>query len=478
MKRLKVILFLLAILGMQDSLYAEDRLIKVEVRAKKKKSEVKDKSDDLYRDWRTFDTRTVSEITDFKSVERVENLSSYGCDKTRKVESTGFFHTKKIGDRWWVVDPDGYAGVYTLVNSVTIPKGEQSKKAFSEKYRSKKDWIAQTSNILKSFGFDGAGCWSDTEQIIEYNKSADSPLAYCVTLRLMAGYGKKRGGTYQLPGNIGYPNQCIFVFDPEFEEYCNEQVAELVKYKDDKNLFGYFSDNELPISRNNLEGYLKLDNPNDPGRLAAEKYLRNKGIKKEQVTPEHGEEFAGIVADKYYSIVSSAIKKYDPNHMYIGSRLHGSAPHTESIVRAAGNYVDIISINYYGQWALTTKHRNNWLNWASNTPFMITEFYTKGMDSGLSNQSGAGWIVRTQADRGNAYQHFCLALLEAKNCVGWHWFKYADNDPTVKGVDPSNIDGNKGIINNDMEYYEPLVHRMKQLNVNRYALIEYFDKKE
>jgi hypothetical protein len=294
----------------------------------------------------------------------------------------------------------------------------------------------------------------------------------------MAGYGKKRGGTYQLPGNIGYPNQCIFVFDTEFEDYCDEQAKKLIKYKNDKNLFGYFSDNELPISRNNLEGYLKLDNPNDPGRMAAEKYLKDKGLTKKGITSEHKEEFAGIVADKYYDIVNRAIKKYDSNHMYIGSRLHSSAPHTESVVRAADKHVDIISINYYGQWALTKKHKTDWLRWAPNTPFMITEFYTKGMDSGLANQSGAGWIVRTQEDRGYAYQHFCLALLEAKNCVGWHWFKYSDNDPTVKGADPSNIDGNKGIIDNNMEYYQPLVRLMRQLNMNRYALIEYFDKKK
>ena len=30
----------------------------------------------------------------------------------------------------------------------------------------------------------------------------------------MSSYGKKRGGTFQKPGHTGYPNDCIFVFDP------------------------------------------------------------------------------------------------------------------------------------------------------------------------------------------------------------------------------------------------------------------------
>ena len=52
-----------------------------------------------------------------------------------------------------------------------------------------------------------------------------------IILNLMSGYGKKRGGTYQLPGNTGYPNQCIFVFDPESETYYDEMAQKLVANK-------------------------------------------------------------------------------------------------------------------------------------------------------------------------------------------------------------------------------------------------------
>ena len=52
----------------------------------------------------------------------------------------------------------------------------------------------------------------------------------------------------------GYPNQCIFVFDPEFETYCDEMAQKLVANKTDKNIIGYFSDNELPFGPKNLEG--------------------------------------------------------------------------------------------------------------------------------------------------------------------------------------------------------------------------------
>ena len=300
-------------------------------------------------------------------------------------------------------------------------------------------------------------------------------LTRSIILNLMSGYGKKRGGTYQLPGNTGYPNQCIFVFDPEFETYCDEMAQKLVANKMDKNIIGYFSDNELPFGPKNLEGYLTLQNPGDPGRVYAESWLKKQGITSQQITDEHREEFAGVVAERYYKVVSEAIRKYDPNHLYLGSRLHGKPKFIRQIVEAAGRYCDVVAINYYGAWTPSEKTMKHWGEWAQK-PFIITEFYTKGMDSGLANTTGAGFTVQTQQERGYAYQHFVLGLLESGNCVGWHWFRYQDNDPTAKGADPSNLDSNKGLIDNEYNLYKPLADAMKELNINAYRLADWFDQ--
>ena len=108
---------------------------------------------------------------------------------------------------------------------------------------------------------------------------------------------------------------------------------------------------------------------------------------------------------------------------------------------------------------------------------MITEFYTKGEDSELANTTGAGWNVRTQADRGLFYQNFVIELVKSKSCVGWHWFTYRDNDPEDLTTDPSNRDSNKGIVTWDLNYYTPLSDRMHELNVNLYELTRFYDKK-
>jgi hypothetical protein len=126
--------------------------------------------------------------------------------------------------------------------------------------------------------------------------------------------------------------------------------------------------------------------------------------------------------------------------------------------------------------AAKTKPSNAWQDYPTRLVGSLPD-YAKGMDSGFANTTGAGWVVKTQADRGRFYQNFTLGLLESGGCVGWHWFKYRDNDPTSKTADPSNLDSNKGIVNLRLEPYAPLLQAMHELNRQVYALAAFFDRR-
>jgi hypothetical protein len=108
----------------------------------------------------------------------------------------------------------------------------------------------------------------------------------------------------------------------------------------------------------------------------------------------------------------------DSNHLYLGSRLHGGDLKHTVVWNSAGPYVYAIAVNYYDVWTLDLKPATNWVAWLAE-PFFITEQYAKSMDSGLGDISGAGWTVKTQADRGKAHQNLTLGLLEHPGCVDW-----------------------------------------------------------
>ena len=418
--------------------------------------------------WQTYETRILAHLKGVRSPKR--DLNRYGGIPSDKTKKTGFWHPEKIDGRFWMVDPDGGLNVHRAVCSVTVGRGERNTAAYNKKFRTKEAWTKATAALLRENGFNGTGAWSDTALL-----AAEANLAFCLNLNLMSGYGRKRGGTYQKPGHTGYPNDCIFAFDPEFAAYCEQYAADtLPTYRNNPNFFGYFSDNEMPLGIKTLDNYLSIDNPNDPGRLASEAWIKERNLSREALNDEARQEFIGFMVDKYMSVISNAIRKHDPNHLVLGPRLHSSDKDKTQLMQSVARHADIISYNLYGVWTPPEKYTKGWME-LTGKPFMITEWYTKGEDSGMGNTTGAGWNVRTQKDRGLFYQNYTLALIECKNCVGWHWFKYQDNDPTAKGVDPSNIDSNKGIVDNDFEPYTDLVAAMREINSSVFDIIEYFD---
>ena len=209
--------------------------------------------------WKNFETCIVNNLEDFKVVKN-NKQSVYGSDLTTKFNATGYFRVEKQGNRWWLIDPYGYRNISIAINSLRPGKSEKNNEELKKQFGEPKKWLKTTIDSLNKYGFYGSGSWSDDELIRELNKDSKSPFTYCPNLNFMSTYGKKHGGTYQLAGNTGYPNQCIFVFDPEFEQFCDDHAKELIQYSSDKNLFGYFSDNELPLGVDNLEGFLKLEN--------------------------------------------------------------------------------------------------------------------------------------------------------------------------------------------------------------------------
>ena len=421
--------------------------------------------------WRAYPTRTLADLPAAVIAHPDSALNQYGGLQSRKVKATGFFYPTGIDGKWWLVDPEGGLFLHRGVASVRMSSTPASEEACARQFGSATNWPGRTAALLHDHGFNGLGAWSDVAQL----RTVAQPLVYTRTWSFMSSYGKKRGGTFQQPGHTGYPHDCIFVFDPEFERFCDTYAQALAADKRDPWLLGHFSDNEMPLSRKMLKNYLLLPQ-NDPGRQAALDLLRDRHgqtASAKDITEQDEADFLALVVERYFRIVSRAIKKYDPNHLYLGARFHGAVPRLPEVFRAAGPFVDVISVNLYHVWTPALDQLAMWER-ESGKPFLITEWYAKAVDSGLPNETGAGWLVKTQEDRGRFYQNFALALLQSKGCVGWHWFKYIDNDPTARATDPSNQDANKGIVNNRYVPYTALLDAMKPLNQCAYSLVEYF----
>ena len=420
-------------------------------------------------DWQNYPVRTVQDIS---PMPKAVPLDRFGGRADRHFTSTGFYYTRKIDGRWWFIDPKGHPYLSAAVVSVTPARSDAPAAALAKTFGTEAEWMNKTRGLLLSNGFNGAGAWSDVPLLVAAPAQSSHPLAYAINLGIMNAYGAKRGGTYDVPGHKGYPENTLFVFDPAFETFADQYVAaEIADYRKDPNLLGYFSDNEIPLLRANLDGFLRLP-ASDPGRQAADQWMRDHHA----TTPTDALriDFLEYEADHYFRVVSSAIRKADPNHLYLGCRFYGQQLNDPEVFRAVGKYADAISINVYGIWQLDAETTAMWER-ESGKPFIVTEFYAKGEDSGMPNHTGAGWLVHTQDDRGLFYENFVLALLESRACVGWQWFKYQDNDPDDPHAELSNKDSNKGIVDRLYKPYEPLLNRMRDLNLKMYGAADVFD---
>jgi hypothetical protein len=429
--------------------------------------------------WTTYTAKTIDRLPGF-SYSNDPAINAYGSWKVNPSAATGFFRVEKRGIRWWIIDPEGYPFIHKGVAVFRPSSSDGQKEALLNKYGSNENWANQESQLFKQNGFNGTGAWSDVDLL----RQTLSPLVYTVIVNPMGAYKsahiKKYGGKYEVAGWQGYRYDLAMVFDPEFDEFIESSIAPIAKYANDKYLLGYFTDNELPWKNDALDRHLNFLGKEEAGYLAAKKWLDERKGKDASISDVNDLDriaFTGFYFEAYIKKVSAAVRKYDPNHLYLGCRFNQEKEELNNaeMFRVTGKYADIISINHYRKWEPVQSAMANWTSW-SGRPFMITEWYTKGEDSGLPNRTGAGWNVPTQLDRGYFYQNFTIELLKSKACVGWHWFTYQDNDPLNLKTDPSNRDSNKGIVSSAYVPYQPLLQNMKILNDHVFELIQFFDK--
>ncbi|HVU26786.1 MAG TPA: hypothetical protein VHG71_03515 [Verrucomicrobiae bacterium] len=433
--------------------------------------------------WTTFDIQTIAGLPNYQTNTSLP-LDKYGGRKDIDCTATGFFRVSKLANRWWFIDPEGHPAILPGVCNVgqNILGNDKISDDITRRFGGFTNWITKTATEMSSFAIrsissDGKSV-SDTDTGEIFTHIPGRP-AYMSTLQIIPNYGRQHGYW-----NPRYPKdeaknpkawipECLPVFNPDWPDFVNDQVQKKTFItRKDPWLIGWFSDNELPNSPKTLDDTLNAGT-NNPAMFfsyqAALKFLherKGKNATPSDVTDSDRQAFLELVYDRYYSCLAAAFHKYDSNHLYLGSRLHKYALKNQGILKAAGRYCNVVSINFYAELAPSPALVALWKQAAGDKAFMISEFYIKGNDLKFDNKNGDGWVVHTQADRGRWYENFVLRLLEEQCFVSWQWFKWRDD---------GEIGSNKGIIDYQFQSYLPFAKVMTDVNHQIYQLADYFD---
>ncbi len=287
-------------------------------------------------------------------------------------------------------------------------------------------------------------------------------------------------------------------FDTRLAEVIDRTIASQTdRWKDDPWCLGYYVDNEpawagwgdSPEEQYQLARRILLAGADLPAKRAfisrlKERYVRFETLKRAwatdlrswehlekggfdwpaKMTPQCRKDLAdltALIADRYFAVVSAAMKKHAPRQLYLGCRF---APRQIDVVRAAAKYCDVISFNIYtrgpmlDEWNFTA---------ALGKPCMITEFHFGALDRGMFHYGLVG--VKDQAERGRAYQEYLRKAAALPAFVGCHWFQYADEPLTGRTPDGENF--NIGLVSIVDEPYHELVRAAREINCGIYGLL-------
>lgn len=413
-------------------------------------------------------------------------------------QPTGFFHTKKVNGRWWIVDPNGRAFYSIGTDHINFnghhcealgyaPYGRNAK----AKYGTEEKWIETQQQRLTAWGFNTLPYATDGLKLRN--------LAHIETLSL----GTSFSDTDSLSPKTtwtGLPN----VFNPEWPKHCDRAARErCAKLKDDPWVLGYFLDNELewfstdePVG---LFGATWRRAAGDSAKEAWLKFLREElgdvrqfekhwGVRvasfeelarHQQPVPPRTKKgqaialnFVREIAERYFRTCAEAIHRYDPNHLILGCRFASRAP---AIWDIAGRHCEIVTFNYY-KWidverGVPVELVREMTDWYAQTqkPMMLTEWSFPALDAGLPSIWGGGMRVDTQAQRTQCFNHFQSVLFALPFMVGSSWFMYIDEP--AQGISKTFPEvTNYGLIDVNDEPYPELTAAATRLNSQVYAM--------
>ncbi len=418
------------------------------------------------------DTKTDKAYYD--ALPKKPNLDVYGgfagTGESLKLKKTGFFHVEKIKTRWFLVDPAGNAFfhlglcgfgpsddfTYTegreslfewlpphdaQFGTAWHPEGWWNPRAVSfyvanvirkyDKPFEREEWTTRMIDRVRAMGFTSAGAFSPTPQAF-----TDKKFPHVHSFGFW-------GLGYDIPGARGF----FDAFDPELAKKIDEIFArDIAPHADNPLIIGYYLANEqgaedlpraLPALPGKFEAKKKLvallkkqygtiDKFNAAWDMTAKSFddLIEPGLPvTTRAASQDVTKFVELYLDKYYALLAETFRKYDKNHLLIGSRWQPGTANNETLVKTCAKYCDVISVNYYTM-AFDKDFLDRIYRWSGEKPMLLSEWhYSCTGESALPGGLGG---VKTQRERGMAYRNYVEQAAATGYVVGTEWFTLID----------------------------------------------------
>jgi hypothetical protein len=377
---------------------------------------------------------------------------------------------------WWFLSPEGqeeFLNTVTHVHPVQRGRAKEGPHFVSRDwnggpYREGGDqeaWAAKTIQRVQGAGFKGLGAWCH-RVLHKY------PVAMSRDLNVWSSINKhKRFYDTDWAGTA--------------EEIIKGQVVEL---RDNKNVVGYFIDNELDWQGRFGEPghYFNGLERHNPNRREVMKVIQGvwesvEAFNKDwEVQLQSWEELEGWpallrqpasahrqlarawvyhLARDYLTLTTALIRRYDPNHLILGVRYRGRAP--VELFSASRGVTDVQSINIYAATAQLDRELFETMYTQAQQPIVISEYAFHALDGRSGNKNFSGFIwgqVIDQQARADGYRLFTTRMARVPYIIGADWFQWNDEPPSGR---EDGEDVNFGVVDVYDRPYKKLVQAIR-----------------
>ncbi len=340
-------------------------------------------------------------------------------------------------------------------------------------------WAATAANRQLKWGFNTTGCYVDYIMWSVPNRP--------FTVELVTDPSAKRFAVQNSTKTMVDP------FDAGFPAAIDPQINKLVarySLNTNVNLIGYTTDNELGFRTQGSEidmpiSVLKLDGNTWAIKAAFATALKNKYSTIANLNTAWGTAYTGwgpfllpsavsvqnaafvddmhafvvTVAKKYFTLWKQSIRKYDLNHMYLGSKMDYLSA---DLITGMKDNVNVISLNRYAK----SLDSDLALLDQFDFPFYLSE-YSASCARGNNFAVGvSSAMVDSQAERADVVEYVLRQAIANKNCVGAHFFRLYDDPVTGSYKDGNN--GNWGLCDVTDTPYAEMVAMFRRVNADIY----------
>ncbi|MCZ6675143.1 MAG: twin-arginine translocation signal domain-containing protein, partial [Verrucomicrobia bacterium] len=401
------------------------------------------------------------------------SLDKYGGWTGKKFKATGFFRIEK-DDRWWFVTPEGNAFLSFGINHVHLnfwrekhnanawqnTFGIENIWANEQFFPALRDWVLQA---CEEYGFNTIGVHNELRVL--NNPSPKVP--YMQPFRVIS-----------IPHwwNEIPDENFVDVFEKHFEVACDKLAKEVVvPVRDDPYLLGY-SMNDCPLfteedcrERTDVIGgkrralrskgwprrlrNLGADAPGKQAYVRLMKKIYRNSIKDFNTTygtsfksfdalasavdwrpdtelsnaneTRDNTEFLLAVVDRYYQCASDAIRRHDPNHLFVGDKLNANTDAVDTVLKVTSKYTDILFYQMYAKYEVQEFGLDRWSKIVDQPIINGDSAFTMVTDTMPHPFGPIASSLEERIEWTDTFFHKAFARPEF---IGWHYCGLVDAD--------------------------------------------------